>query len=230
MGVAILCLAGCNGAGSAAPDPTEPPVPPGVAASSTPATDLVPQATMRPGGFWSALVAGGPDAVTYGSLAAVVKDADGVILGSFSSVEPGPNYDDEYGNRSYYATVTIAVDRILQGSIATKDDKAQLAVFLGAGRVGADASAFSALADDLKASMPSEQGVFFVNNMAEWDKRFTHKSTSPYDASLYQIESGQGFIRDSAGLAKQGNGVAGAWLAALDGQRFTDVVAAIAGS
>jgi hypothetical protein len=205
-------------------------VPPSVAASSGTATDLVPQATMRPGEFWSSLAAGDPGAVTYESLASLIKDADGAILGSFVSVTPGPNYDDEYGNRSYYATVTVAVHRILQGSIATRDNRAQLAVFMGAGRIGDDASAFAVLADNLKASMPSEQGILFVNSMAAWDKRFTHESSSPYDPSLYQVESGQGFLRDAAGIVRQGDGVAGAWLAALDGQRFTDVVVAIAGS
>ncbi len=85
---------------------------------------------------------------------------------------------------------------------------------------------YKPVVDQLKASMPNEQGILFIQSLASWEKRMTGKSTA--DPALYAVVSAQGTIRNSNGKAKKAANAPGAWPQSLTGKDFGAVVSQIA--
>jgi hypothetical protein len=180
--------------------------------------------------FWASLVSGELDAVTYPSVDQLIGDTDAVLVGSFVSVVAGPNDKDEYGNTNHLATLSFHVARILHGTLnRSTTGTIPVAVFFGAGPAGAMVDPFAKQIQALQASISKEQSVLFLVNMAAWDERYTHKTTSPYDRSAYQIVSRQGILRDVDGAAQPLPGAPGTWPGSFSGRPFDQVVAQLAG-
>jgi hypothetical protein len=87
---------------------------------------------------------------------------------------------------------------------------------------------YGPLLTQLKASMPYERGILFLQNLASWDKQMTGTSTSKYDPSLYHVVSAQGIIRDANGVARPALNAPGTWPQTLNGQSFDAIVSQVA--
>jgi hypothetical protein len=87
---------------------------------------------------------------------------------------------------------------------------------------------YGPVVSQLKASMPHEQGILFIHNLAAWEKKLTGKSTS--DPSLYAVISAQGIFRNANGVVKKAISAPGTWPQAVAGKSFGDVVSDVASS
>ncbi len=235
--------AGCvasSGAGVASPD-----LDAGLTASIAPATataadmaTVAPSTSLEPlsaDQAWALLIPGDPASISYPSLAAIVRDADVVVIASPGKLVKGPDFTDEYGNVIYLASLTLNVERVLSGTVRTKEPGTlTLRTWLGVGDSGGDG--YGAEFARLFASRPSGRAVFFLANMAALNKRMggppDHPAADPY---AYQILGGQGFLRDIGGRTEPPQlsedaltGMAGRWQIALRGRLFDEVVAEIA--
>jgi hypothetical protein len=178
--------------------------------------------TLSPDEFWTNLFSGDPDFTEYHSLGALIRDSDAVVVATLVSVTPGTDLDAGNGWTEYDAWVTVRVDRVLHGSLPTTP--VIINVVLGDSLDRGDS--YGPIADQLKASMPDEQGILFIQNLASWQKRMTGKSTA--DPALYAVISAQGIIRNANGKAKKTANAPGAWPMSLNGKGFGAVVSQIA--
>lgn len=230
-----VAASACVAAPGAVPLDTSPSLAPsqGPASTSGPTTD--PAASSGPttapslssSQFWAMLVSGDPAAVSYSSVKELAQASDAVVLASFQDVVAGPDYNDQFGNTTYNATISLRVDRVLHGSLQSISGTVPLDVFLGAGPAGALQNPYGDLIAQMKSSMPAERGVFFLVNMATWYRQFTDQPTS-YDPSLYQVVSGQGLLRDANGVTAIHPNAPGTWPRLLNGKPFVAAVAEIA--
>jgi hypothetical protein len=199
------------------------------AATTMMAPTPVPRSpTIAPAAFWAGLFNGEPEAVTYSSLAEMVKDSDLVVLGSFAGVTAGPDSDAGSGETNYMATVTVKVTKVLRGTVSASTDETVPVVFLlGTGRTGNE-SPYTTFIANLKASMPAERGVFFLQNLVAYYSRFDPTAKSRYDPTVYQVTSVQGLFRDTAGKVDMPATATGAWIATYKGKSFDTVVSQLA--
>lgn len=235
--------AGCvanSGRGAGSPDPSAGLTPSTAVATATAAdmATVAPSTSLEPlsaDQAWAMLIPGDPASISYPSLAAIVSDADVVVIASPGKLVKGPDFTDEYGNVIYLASLTLNVERVISGTVATKaPGTLTLRTWLGVGDPGGDN--YGAEFARLVASRPSGRAVFFLANMAALNKRMggppDHPAADPY---AYQILGGQGFLRDVGGQTEPPqlsedalNRMAGRWQLALTGRRFVEVVAEIA--
>jgi hypothetical protein len=229
--VAVPLLAGCvaqpAGPGIGGAVTTEGPS----AASTAPAatnvmapTPVPRSPTIVPEAFWAGLFNGEPEAVTYSSLAEMVNDSDLVVLGSFAGVTAGPDSDAGSGQTNYMATVTVKVAKVLRGKLPNPaSETVPIAIFLGADPTGSE-SPYTTFIANLKASMPAERGVFFLQNLVAYYSRFDPTAKSRYDPTVYQVTSVQGLFRDTAGKVDMPATATGPWIATYKGTSFDTVV------
>lgn len=228
----LLAAAACVAAPPAAPgttSPTKPPPPssvPTAAAVRTmpqlPPVSFAALPALSPDEFWNLLFSGDPDFTEYHSLGALIRDSDAVVLATLVSVTAGGRYDEGGGLTAYNAWVHIRVDRVLHGSLSTTTPV--INVVLGDSSGGGDP--YAPVVNQLKASMPTEQGVLFIQNLGAWEKRLTGKSSS--DPSVYAVISAQGIFRNANGVAKKTKDAPGSWPQGFNGKSFGAVVSDIA--
>ena len=139
-------------------------------------------------------------------------------------MSPGTSSAAGSGGAEYAAWVDIRVDRVLHGSLPTTPI---INVVLGdsADHVG---NPYGPVVSQLKASMPHEQGILFIQNLASWERQMTGKSTA--GPSLYAVISAQGIFRNDNGVTKKAISAPGAWPQALDGKAFGDAISDVAGA
>lgn len=205
-----------------------------VAPTTSPAPPPSPE-PLSPDQAWALLIPGDPAAISYPSLEAIVRAADLVVVASPTNLVKGPDFTDEYGNVIYLVSLTLDVERVLSGSVATKEPGSlTLRTWLGVGDPGGDA--YEAEFERLIDCRPSGRAVFFLANMAAENERMggppDHPAADPY---AYQILGGQGFLRDVAGRVERPQlsedalrRMAGRWQLALQGRSFDEVVAEVA--
>ena len=217
----ILLTTGACGASSGAGATLAPPVVASPAGSSVAVSNPTPLPLLSPDEFWTGLFSGDPDFTAFVSIGALIKFSDAVVLASLDSVSAGTSYDAG-GLIEYNATVTIHVERVLHGSMSAAS--VPINVVLGL----SNWDEYGPLLAQLKASMPYERGILFLQNLASWDKQMTGASTSKYDPSLYHVVSAQGIIRDANGVAGPALNAPGAWPQTLKGQSFGAIVSQVA--
>lgn len=166
---------------------------------------------------------GDPDFTEFSSVGALIGYSDAVIVASIESVSLGPSYDAGSGMTEYDACVIVHVDRVLHGSLTSAT--VPIIVMLSLGKDGTVAMTRLQL---LNASMPHEQGILFVKNLAARDEQLTGQSTSKYDPAVYQVVSAQGVIRNAHGIANPALNAPGTWPKGYKGLPFGTVVSAIA--
>ena len=220
--VLLLATAGCVASPGAKPSDT---VPSPSQSTTAPAVDPTPLATLSPDEFWTGLFYGDPDFTEFSSVGALIGYSDAVVVASIESVSQGPSYDAGSGMTEYDAYVTIHVERVLHGSLAS--ETVPIIVMLS---LGEDPSVAPTRLELLEASMPHETGILFVKNLVAWDEQLTGKSTSRYDPSTFQVVSAQGVIRNADGIAKPAPNAPGTWPKGYEGMPFWAVVSAIASS
>jgi len=218
----LLVTAGCVASPGAKPSDT---VPSPSQSTTAPAVEPTPLATLSPDEFWTGLFYGDPDFTEFSSVGALIGYSDAVVVASIESVSQGPSHDAGSGMTEYDAYVTIHVERVLHGSLAS--ETVPIIVMLDLGK---DATVAPTRLELLKASMPHEQGILFVKNLAAWDEQLTGKSTSRYDPSVYQVVSAQGVIRNANGIGRPALNAPGTWPRGYKGMPFGVVVSAIASS
>jgi hypothetical protein len=216
----LLVTAGCVESAGAKPSD---PVPPSSQSTTAPAVQPTPLATLSPDEFWTGLFSGDPDFTEFSSVGALIGYSDAVVVASIESVSQGPSYDAGSGMTEYDTYVTIHVERVLHGSLAS--ETVPIIVMLD---LGQDATVARTQLELLKASMPHEQGILFVRNLVAWDKQLTGKSTSKYDPSVYQVVSAQGVVRNANGIGRPALNAPGTWPKGYEGMPFGAVVSAIA--
>ena len=236
---AAMTLAGCTspstGAGpasiSAVPSagPPQAPSPPSVDSSSEP-----PLAPLSADETWAKLIMGDPGAVSYPSLAAIARDADAIVIASPGKLVKGPDHKDAYGNVIYLATLTLNIERVIQGTIITRQPGTlTLQIWLGVG--GPDGYDYSDHFERLVASGPSGRAILFLANAAVWNKKFGGPTDHfMADPDFYQINGGQGYLRDVNGLIEPPRvseealaTMAGTWQSDLRGRSFEDAIHAL---
>lgn len=221
----LLAVLLTTGACVASPDTGAKPTPP---VHATPPGSPVAAASptqlplLSPDEFWTGLFSGDPDFTAFQSIGALLKDSDAVVLASLESVSAGKSYDAGSDLTEYNATVTIHVERVLHGSLSATT--VPINVVLGLSK----RDEYQPLLAQLKASMPHERGILFLQNLASWEKQMTGSSTSKYDPSLYCVISAQGIIREANGVAKPALNAPGAWPQAFKGQGFGAIVSQVA--
>ncbi len=232
LGAAILLvvlpvLAGCvaapAGAGAGGATDPDTSVTATVDPSATPTPTPAP--TLAPDAFWGWLFNGEPEAVSYSSLDAMIKDSGLVLLGSFADVTAGPDSDAGSGPTNYMATIDLKVAKVLRGTLpADASGTVAVVTFLGTGPTGA-VSPYTGFIANLKASMPNERGVFFLENPVAYYSRFDPTAKERYDPTVYQVTSVQGLFRDAAGVAQLPATASGSWITTYAGKPFDTVVA-----
>jgi hypothetical protein len=190
---------------------------------SQPLLSFTPLPVLSPDEFWNTLFSGDPAFTEYHSLGALIRDSDAVVVATLVSVSPGTNFDAGNGWTEYDAWVNIRVDRVLHGSLPTTP---VINVVLGDSLDQGDP--YGPVVSQLKASMPHEQGILFIQNLASWQRQMTGKSTA--DPSLYAVISAQGVFRNANGVVKKAINAPGAWPQAFAGKSFGDVVSDVASS
>lgn len=223
----VLCVLfatlGCTvGSATYAPDAPHSSAAPGSA--SSPAPDLV-----EPEAFWAALIPGDPEAVSYGTLAALVSASDAVVVGTVSGISSGPTVEDSYTNIIYWATLTIRVDEILAGSVRSSEPGViRVSLLLGVGDKDHD---FDERYQQFAGSLPQERAMLFLSNNQEWAKEYGIPLDSPEANPFeYRVLGGQGYLREVGGLAVLPERPVGDWPNAFDRVPFEDVVAAVRGA
>ena len=220
--------AGAGGAAAGGPSlrpsqstPTQPSDP-------SPATSIEPLSADE---AWAMLIPGDPASISYRSPAALMRDADLVVVATTGELTEGPDFTDEYGNVIHLASLTLNVERVLRGTVKTREPGTlTLRTWLGVGDPGGYdyADTFASLA----TSPISGRGVFFLANMAALNTRMggppDHPAADPY---AYQIQGGQGFLRDVGGRVEPPRlsedalfTMAGRWQEDLRGQPFDALV------
>lgn len=241
LAVVALVFAGCVASPGAAPG-TPSQVAPSAAIVATPTSAPsavtptqvpVPSPSVVPmtaAEFWASLFTGDSDFATYPSLTAIVSDTDAILVGSFTGLERGPTYTDEYGNVLFTGALTVHVERLLHGSVNTKKPgMVTVLVILGLARPEDAPYTYEDRLASLKAGMPAERGLFFLSNMAAWVAKFGGDPKRPEaDPFMYEVMSSQGYVRDVKGLAEPPIRGTSAWPETLRGRPFDDVVAQIA--
>ena len=169
---------------------------------------------LSPDEFWNLLFSGDPDFTEYHSLGALIRDSDAVVLATLVSVTAGGRYDEGGGLTAYNAWVHIRVDRVLHGSLSTTTP----VINVVAGDSSGGGDPYVPVVNQLKASMPTEQGVLFIQNLGAWEKRLTGKSSS--DPSVYAVISAQGIFRNANGVAKKTKDAPGSWPQGFNGKSF----------
>lgn len=220
-------------AGGALP-PRGDPSPGSSQTASAPAIDPTPVlslAPVTPDDAWAMLIPGDPASISYPSLAELARDADAVVIASPGALVKGPDFTDEYGNVIHLATLTLNVERLIRGSIKTRQPGTlALWISLGVGDPGGyDYAEYFARLLDAK---PSGRAIFHLKNMAAWNEKMggpaDHPQADPY---AYQILGGQGFLRDvNARIEPPALSpdtlatMAGTWQSDLRGRPFAEVV------
>jgi len=175
--------------------------------------------------FWSRLVTGDPEAVTFQSLAEIADAADAVVIGVIQTIESGPHLTDEYGVTGHYATAIVEIDRVLRAGTGTgPGEVVRVWTFLGAGTGEDD---YSAEYELLASSVDRARAILFLANTVEWARFVGADPTSGMvDPEAFIILGGQGYLRDVGGKVAApvvGDG----WPEALVGRRFSDAVRAV---
>lgn len=219
--LAILLTAGACGASPGTGAKPSPPVAASPLGSSVAAASPTQLPLLSPDEFWTGLFSGDPDFTAFLSIGALIKYSDAVVLASLESVSAGKSYDAGSGLIEYNATVTIHVERVLHGSLSATTVPMNVVL-------GFSMDTYGPLLAQLKASMPQERGILFLQNLASWEKQMTGSSTSKYDPSLYCVISAQGIIREANGVARPALNAPGAWPQALKGQSFGAIVSQVA--
>ncbi len=123
------------------------------------------------------------------------------------------------------ATITLKVAKVLCGTLPPDvSGTIPVVTFLGDGPTGA-ASPYTGFIAKLKASMPNERGVFFLQNLVAYYSRFDPTAKERYDPTVYQVTSVQGLFRDAAGVAQLPATASGSWITTYAGKPFETVVA-----
>ena len=210
-------------------EPPQAPSPPSVESSSEP-----PLAPLSADEAWAKLIMGDAGAVSYPSLAASARDADAIVIASPGKLVKGPDHKDEYGNVIHLATLKLNIERVIQGTIITRHPgMLTLQIWLGVG--GPDGYDYSDHFERLVASRPSGRAILLLANAAVWNKKFggpaDHFMADPY---FYQINGGQGYLRDVNGLIEPPRvseealaTMAGTWQSDLRGGPFEAAVHAL---
>lgn len=218
--LAILLTTGACGASSDAGAKVSPPVVASPSGSSVAASDPTQLPPLSPDEFWTGLFSGDPDFTAFLSIGALIKYSDAVVLASLESVSAGKSYDAG-GLIEFNAIVTIHVERVLHGSLSATTVPINVVL-------GFSMDTYGPLLAQLKASMPHERGILFLQNLASWEKQMTGSSTSRYDPSLYSVISAQGIIREANGVARPALNAPGAWPQTFKGQSFGAVTSQVA--
>ena len=181
------------------------------------------------------LIPGDPASISYRSPAALMRDADLVVIATTGELIEGPDFTvtNESGRVAivHLASLTLNVERVLRGTVKTREPGTlTLRMWLGVGDPGGNdyADTFESLA----ASPISGRGVFFLANLAALNTRMggppDHPAVDPY---AYQIQGGQGFLRDVGGRVEPPRlsedalfTMAGRWQEDLRGQPFDALV------
>jgi len=180
------------------------------------------------------LIPGDPAAISYRSLAALVRDADLVVVASADEVSDGPDFEDEYGNIVHLASLTMRVEQVVRGSIRTlQPGSLTVRTWLGVGDPGG--YDYADLFAQLAASPPTGRAVLFLANMQSLNRRMGGPPDHPAaDPNAYQILGGQGFLRDRGGRVEPPQlsedalaTMAGRWQEELRGRPFDEVVRAV---
>lgn len=199
----------------------------GVPAQSQPPTitaaEPSPLATLSQDEFWTGFFYGDPDFTEFSSVGALIGYSDAVIVASIESVSQAPSYDAGSGMTESDAYVIVHVDRVLDGSLTSATVPIIVMLYLGK-----DATVALTRLQLLDASMPHEQGILFVKNLAAWDEQLIGQSTSKYNTAVYQVVSAQGVIRNAHGIANPALHTPGTWPNGYKGLPFGAVVSAIA--
>ena len=234
---AAISFGACTAPSAAVPISSDPAATqPAGAASHQPSVAPAPEssAPMSPDEAWAMLIPGDPGSVSYPSLAAIAMDSDAVVIASPGELVKGPDFPDEYGNTIHLASLTLNVDRVIRGSVSTRQPGTlTLRFWLGVGDAGGYdyGDVFASLA----ASKPAGRAIFYLANMAALNTRMggspDHWQADPYG---YQVLGGQGYLRDVNGLVvpprvpdEALSRMAGTWQTKLRGRSFDDVVSTL---
>lgn len=184
---------------------------------------------------WAMLIPGDPASISYRSPAALMRASDVVVLATMGELIEGPDFTvtSETGRVDivHQASLTLKVERVIRGTVKTREPGTlTLRTWFGVGDPGGYdyADTFASLA----ASPMSGRGVFFLANMAALNTRSggppDHPAADPY---AYQIQGGQGFLRDVGGRIEPPRlsedalfTMAGRWQEDLRGQPFDQAV------
>lgn len=238
LALVVLALAtgtaACVAPSAGAPAGTLSSPSPAVPASTPPDSAAVALPSLEPlsaDEAWAMLIPGDPTSISYRSPAALMRDADLVVVGRLGGVRAGPDNADKYGVVAYLASVTLDVERVIRGTLVTREPGTlTLWVVIGIGDGGSD---FSAQVDQFATSVPrGERAVLFLVNMAAKAGRNDFPADDPQaDPYAYQILGGQGFLRDVGGrveppgLSADALAImAGRWQEDLRGRPFDQVV------
>lgn len=213
---------------SARPSQAAPPQP----SDPSPAPSLAPLSADE---AWAMLIPGDPASVSYRSPAALMRDSDVVVMATVGELTDGPDFTTPGGTGAgsivHLASLTLNVERVLRGTVKTREPGTlTLRIWLGVGDPGGYdyADTFASLA----TSPISGRGVFFLANMAALNTRMggppDHPAADPY---AYQIQGGQGFLRDVGDRVEPPRlsedalfTMAGRWQEDLRGQPFDALV------
>ena len=142
----------------------------------------------------------------YDSLAAIVRGADAAVVGRIVHVAAGRSFGGATGHALHYASVTVAVDEVAAGTLPARHAATfTLEVPLFAGSESLDA---------LRASLPTNESIFFVRN------------TGGADADFYRLVIQRAAIVNRDGSAEIAAGDDD-FLDALDGAPFDGVLEAV---
>lgn len=83
------------------------------------------------------LIPGDPASISYRSPAALMRDSDVVVLATVGELTEGPDFTDEYGNVIHLASLTLNVERVIRGTVKTREPGTlTLRTWLGVGDPG----------------------------------------------------------------------------------------------
>jgi hypothetical protein len=180
------------------------------------------------------LIPGDPGSVSFLSLAAIAVASDAVVIASPGVLVKGPDFPDEYGNVIHLATLTLNIERVIRGTVETKQPGTlALRFWLGVGDTGG--YDYTDVFARLAGSKPSGRAILYLANMAALNERMggppDHWQADPY---AYEILGGQGYLREVDGLIEPPSvpgealaRMAGAWQTELRGRPFDEVVASL---
>lgn len=188
----------------------------------------VGQASYTPKQFWF-MMGGGVDMIaTYNSHGSAVKAADLVIVGTLQRFEKGPVLKlTDQGDVAYTYHLTVKVGSVIKGAVISPLDGPGTVVVGAIHGSSWDEARFQALA--ASGTVGDRIVLFLYNPVADAARKGAPTGDIGRGAEIYVMLNGSdAWIRDNHGVAEVYDGEgSSAWMTAMGGQPFDDVVQTI---
>lgn len=241
---ALIAIAACTGARApaAVTSPATRPAPSGEAPSGDPSPaptrhvdsgegspEVLDLSAWPPGDFWRQVAPGGEALYVYPDIETMTEGVDAIVVGRVTAVSDGRPMSGDASNEGYgLGELAVAVEEV----IGVDKRLGNRGVAPAPGKIMTVQFVLSdmRLMPRFIGRVPDERVVLFLANLGLHADRF---GLDPDDPTLgydyYTIQSPQGYIREIDGQAVGPAGRDDAWLEALEGAPFDELVARVRG-